>query len=52
VASYSLRDALIELVGPTLTRGQEVAFTEVDGTRLVRWAARAASARGCSPRSS
>ena len=35
VASYSLRDALIELVGPTLTRGQEVAFTEDDGTRLV-----------------
>jgi two-component system sensor histidine kinase DctS len=35
VASYSLRDALIELVGPTLTRGQEVAFTEADGTRLV-----------------
>ena len=35
VASYSLRDALIELVGPTLTRGQEVAFTETDGTRLV-----------------
>jgi two-component system sensor histidine kinase DctS len=35
VASYSLRDALIELVGPTLTRGQEVSFTEADGTRLV-----------------
>lgn len=35
VASYSLRDTLIELVGPTLTRGQEVAFTETDGTRLV-----------------
>ncbi|WPH20415.1 two-component system sensor histidine kinase NtrB [Variovorax paradoxus] len=35
VASYSLRDTLIELVGPTLTRGQEVAFTEADGTRLV-----------------
>jgi two-component system sensor histidine kinase DctS len=35
VGSYSLRDALIELVGPTLTRGQEVAFTEADGTRLV-----------------
>nr|WP_309898700.1 ATP-binding protein [Variovorax soli] len=35
VASYSLRDTLIELVAPTLTRGQEVAFTEPDGTRLV-----------------
>nr|WP_238136718.1 ATP-binding protein [Variovorax sp. JS1663] len=35
VATYSLRDTLIELVAPTLTRGQEVAFTEVDGTRLV-----------------
>ena len=35
VASYSLRDTLIELVAPTLTRGQEVAFTEADGTRLV-----------------
>ncbi len=35
VASYSLRDTLTELVGPTLTRGQEVAFTEADGTRLV-----------------
>ncbi|MDH6591928.1 two-component system sensor histidine kinase DctS [Variovorax sp. TBS-050B] len=34
VASYSLRDTLIELVGPALTRGQEVAFTEADGTRL------------------
>lgn len=35
VAVYSLRDTLIELVAPTLTRGQEVAFTEADGTRLV-----------------
>ncbi|WP_143684630.1 ATP-binding protein [Variovorax sp. KK3] len=35
VATYSLRDTLIELVAPTLTRGQEVAFTEADGTRLV-----------------
>lgn len=35
VASYSLRDMLTELVAPTLSRGQEVAFTEVDGTRLV-----------------
>lgn len=35
VAAYSLRDILIELVAPTLSRGQEVAFTELDGTRLV-----------------
>lgn len=35
VAAYSLRDTLIELVAPTLSRGQEVAFTEIDGTRLV-----------------
>ena len=35
VASYSLRDTLTELVAPTLSRGQEVAFTEADGTRLV-----------------
>jgi two-component system sensor histidine kinase DctS len=35
VATYSLRDLLIELVAPTLSRGQEVAFTEADGTRLV-----------------
>jgi two-component system sensor histidine kinase DctS len=35
VATYSLRDTLVELVAPTLTRGQEVAFTEADGTRLV-----------------
>jgi two-component system sensor histidine kinase DctS len=35
VATYSLRDTLTEMVAPTLTRGQEVAFTEADGTRLV-----------------
>lgn len=35
IASYSLRDMLTELVAPTLSRGQEVAFTEADGTRLV-----------------
>ncbi|VTU33872.1 Sensor protein FixL [Variovorax sp. SRS16] len=35
VATYSLRDLLVELVAPTLSRGQEVAFTEADGTRLV-----------------
>ncbi|MET0542454.1 MAG: ATP-binding protein [Variovorax sp.] len=34
VATYSMREALIELVGPTLRRGQEVAFAEPDGTRL------------------
>ncbi|RYY81160.1 MAG: PAS domain S-box protein, partial [Comamonadaceae bacterium] len=34
VASLALRDTLIELVGPTLRRGQEVAFAEPDGTRL------------------
>src|SRR5690606_27287489 len=35
VATYALRDMLIELVMPTLPRGQEVALTEPDGTRLV-----------------
>jgi len=35
VASYSLRDVLGEMVAPTLSRGQEVAFSEADGTRLV-----------------
>ncbi|MBU1361300.1 MAG: PAS domain S-box protein [Gammaproteobacteria bacterium] len=35
VATYSLRDVLVELVAPHLSRGQEVAFTETDGTRLV-----------------
>jgi two-component system sensor histidine kinase DctS len=35
VASYSLRDSLVEMLGPPLTHGQEVALTEVDGTRLV-----------------
>ncbi|WP_254789665.1 nitrogen regulation protein NR(II) [Variovorax sp. OV329] len=34
VAAYSLRDTLIELVTPSLRRGQEVALMEVDGTRL------------------
>ncbi len=34
VASYAMRGTLIELVGPTLRRGQEVAFAEPDGTRL------------------
>ncbi|MDM0014110.1 PAS domain S-box protein [Variovorax sp. J22P168] len=35
VAAYSLRDILGELLAPMLSRGQEVAFTEADGTRLV-----------------
>ena len=35
VAAYSLREILTEMVAPTLSRGQEVAFTETDGTRLV-----------------
>ncbi len=34
VATYGLREILIELLGPSLTRGQEVAFAEPDGTRL------------------
>ncbi len=34
MAAYSLRDTLSELVAPALQRGQEVSFTEVDGTRL------------------
>jgi two-component system sensor histidine kinase DctS len=35
VAAYSLRDMLTEFAAPGLSRGQEVAFTEADGTRLV-----------------
>ena len=34
VATYSLRDVLVNLVAPTLTRSQEASFTEADGTRL------------------
>ena len=34
VATYSLRDMLAELLGPSLTRGQEVSLAEPDGTRL------------------
>jgi two-component system sensor histidine kinase DctS len=34
VASYSLTGILAGLVGPQLTRSQEVSFTEADGTRL------------------
>lgn len=34
VATYSLRDVLVNLVAPSLTRSQEASFTEADGTRL------------------
>ena len=34
VATYSLQDVLGELVGKQLARGQSLAFTEGDGTRL------------------
>ena len=34
VATYALNEILINMVGPQLTRSQEVSFTESDGTRL------------------
>ncbi len=34
VATYALSEILVNLVGPHLTRSQEVSFTESDGTRL------------------
>ncbi len=34
VATYSLQTVLVDLVAPSLQRGQEVSFTEADGTRL------------------
>ncbi len=34
VATYSLQDILAELVGKQMARGQSLAFTEADGTRL------------------
>jgi len=34
VATYSLQEILSSLVGPQLTRSQEVSFNEPDGTRL------------------
>lgn len=34
VATYSLAEILAGLVGPQLSRSQEVSFTEADGTRL------------------
>ncbi len=39
VATYSLVDTLGELVGPQLARGQEISFTEADGTRLALYGA-------------
>ncbi len=34
VATYSLNEILVNMVGQQLTRSQEVSFTEADGTRL------------------
>jgi two-component system sensor histidine kinase DctS len=34
VATYALEEILVNMVGPQLTRSQEVSFTESDGTRL------------------
>ncbi|MPM59942.1 Adaptive-response sensory-kinase SasA [bioreactor metagenome] len=34
IATYSLQTVLVDLVAPNLQRGQEVSFTEADGTRL------------------
>ena len=34
VASYALREMLVNMVATQLTRSQEVSFTEADGTRL------------------
>ena len=34
VATYSLSEILVNMVGPQLKRSQEVSFTESDGTRL------------------
>ncbi len=34
LATYSLAEMLAGLIGPQLTRSQEVSFTEADGTRL------------------
>ena len=39
VATYALQDVLAELVGKHLARGQSVAFTEADGTRLALYGA-------------
>ena len=37
VASYALSEILAGMVGPQLTRSQEVSFTESDGTRLAKF---------------
>jgi two-component system sensor histidine kinase DctS len=37
VASYSLQEVLVSMVGPQLMRSQEVSFTESDGTRLAMY---------------
>lgn len=34
IATYALTEILVNMVGPQLTRSQEVSFTESDGTRL------------------
>lgn len=34
IATYALQNVLVDLVAPGLKRGQEVSFTEPDGTRL------------------
>ncbi|WP_226858738.1 two-component system sensor histidine kinase NtrB [Diaphorobacter aerolatus] len=34
IATYSLQTVLVDLIAPSLQRGQEVSFTEADGTRL------------------
>ena len=34
LATYAMQEILASVVGQQLTRGQEVSFTEVDGTRL------------------
>jgi two-component system, LuxR family, sensor histidine kinase DctS len=39
VATYSLQDVLGELVGKQMARGQSLAFTEADGTRLALYGA-------------
>lgn len=37
IATYSLGEILVNMVGPQLTRSQEVSFTESDGTRLAMY---------------
>ena len=39
VATYSLQDILAELVGKQMARGQNLSFTEADGTRLALYGA-------------